>query len=126
MITSLRSTRAQRPDTVALWKKISTVEDKAWTARYHSIDPNVKAFGGRVGRIEPRIERLVPRAPPRTLRRPEDARGILYRHADPNRADPPARSDEELRVAHGLPLAGRHNRHHDQHEPNDRSSQATP
>ncbi len=40
--------RAQRPDTVALWKKISTVEDPRWTARYHSEDAAVKAFGGRV------------------------------------------------------------------------------
>ncbi len=40
--------RAQRPDTVALWKKISTVEDPRWTARYHSEDATVKAFGGKV------------------------------------------------------------------------------
>jgi 2-methylcitrate dehydratase len=40
--------RAQRPDTVALWRKIRTVEDPAWTARYHSRDPNELAFGGRV------------------------------------------------------------------------------
>ncbi len=40
--------RARRPDTVALWRKISTVEDKAWTERYHATDPAVKAFGGRV------------------------------------------------------------------------------
>jgi 2-methylcitrate dehydratase len=47
-VRSYAPERAQRPDTVALWKKISTVEDKAWTARYHSIDPAVKAFGGKV------------------------------------------------------------------------------
>jgi 2-methylcitrate dehydratase len=40
--------RAARPDTVRLWRKISTVEDPAWTARYHSSDPAVKAFGGRI------------------------------------------------------------------------------
>jgi len=40
--------RAARPDTVRLWRKISTVEDKRWTERYHSTDPAVKAFGGRV------------------------------------------------------------------------------
>jgi len=40
--------RARRADTVALWKKIRTVEDPKWTARYHSDDPNVKAFGGRI------------------------------------------------------------------------------
>lgn len=38
--------RAQRPDTVALWRKIRTVEDPAWTRRYHAEDPTVKAFGG--------------------------------------------------------------------------------
>ena len=40
--------RARRPDTVRLWHKIRTVEDPAWTRRYHASDPNEKAFGGRV------------------------------------------------------------------------------
>ncbi len=40
--------RANRPQTVALWRKISTVEDPEWTRRYHSHDPKEKAFGGRV------------------------------------------------------------------------------
>jgi 2-methylcitrate dehydratase len=40
--------RAARPDTVALWLKIRTVEDPEWTRRYHSQDPREKAFGGRV------------------------------------------------------------------------------
>ncbi|WP_026303872.1 2-methylcitrate dehydratase PrpD [Jongsikchunia kroppenstedtii] len=39
--------RAQRPDTVELWNKISTVEDPEWTRRYHSTDPAEKAFGAR-------------------------------------------------------------------------------
>ncbi|WP_069163834.1 2-methylcitrate dehydratase PrpD [Nocardia altamirensis] len=39
--------RAQRPDTVELWRKISTVEDPEWTRRYHATDPNEKAFGAR-------------------------------------------------------------------------------
>jgi 2-methylcitrate dehydratase len=47
-VRSYAPERAARPDTVRLWHKIRTVEDHAWTARYHSIDPNVKAFGGRV------------------------------------------------------------------------------
>ncbi len=38
----------RHPDVVALWQKIKTVEDPAWTARYHATDPNQKAFGGRV------------------------------------------------------------------------------
>lgn len=40
--------RAARPDTIALWHKIRTVEDPEWTRRYHSRDPNQMAFGGRV------------------------------------------------------------------------------
>jgi 2-methylcitrate dehydratase len=40
--------RAHRPETVALWRKISTVEDAEWTRRYHSLDIAEKAFGGRV------------------------------------------------------------------------------
>jgi 2-methylcitrate dehydratase len=40
--------RAQRPDTVALWRRIGTVEDPDWTRRYHAEDPGVKAFGGRI------------------------------------------------------------------------------
>jgi 2-methylcitrate dehydratase len=40
--------RAARPDTVALWNKVTTVEDAEWTRRYHSNDPAEKAFGGRV------------------------------------------------------------------------------
>lgn len=39
--------RAQRPDTVELWHKISTVEDPEWTRRYLSTNPDEKAFGGR-------------------------------------------------------------------------------
>lgn len=40
--------RANRPDTVELWHKITTAEDAEWTRRYHSEDPDEKAFGGRV------------------------------------------------------------------------------
>jgi 2-methylcitrate dehydratase len=40
--------RAHRDDTVALWRKVSTVEDPEWTRRYHSNDIAEKAFGGRV------------------------------------------------------------------------------
>ena len=40
--------RATRPDTVALWHKIRTVEDPEWTRRYHDPDPDARAFGGRV------------------------------------------------------------------------------
>ncbi|MET0989843.1 MAG: MmgE/PrpD family protein [Glaciihabitans sp.] len=39
--------RAHRPDTVTLWRSISTAEDPEWTRRYHAADPAQKAFGGR-------------------------------------------------------------------------------
>ena len=47
-IRSYAPERAQRLETVALWKKISTVEDKDWTRRYLEPDPAKRAFGGRV------------------------------------------------------------------------------
>lgn len=47
-IDSYTPRRARRPDTVRLWHKIETTEDPEWTRRYHSEDPNEKAFGGRV------------------------------------------------------------------------------
>ncbi|MEU5772890.1 MmgE/PrpD family protein [Streptomyces venezuelae] len=39
--------RARRPETVELWRKITTVEDPEWTRRYHDPDPHRRAFGGR-------------------------------------------------------------------------------
>ena len=45
---SYAAERAQRPDTVALWHKVHTVEDPEWTRRYHATDPAIKAFGGHV------------------------------------------------------------------------------
>jgi 2-methylcitrate dehydratase len=47
-VSSYAPERAQRPDTVSLWHKISTVEDAKWTALYHDHDPAKKAFGARV------------------------------------------------------------------------------
>ncbi|MDL9979359.1 MmgE/PrpD family protein [Microbacterium candidum] len=47
-VDSYAPERAGRPDTVALWNKITTAEDAEWTRRYHSEDPAEKAFGGRV------------------------------------------------------------------------------
>ena len=47
-VDSYAPDRAARADTVRLWHKIKTVEDPKWTARYHSHDPNEKAFGGRI------------------------------------------------------------------------------
>jgi 2-methylcitrate dehydratase len=40
--------RAGRPDTVELWRSITTVDDPEWTRRYHSNDLSEKAFGGRM------------------------------------------------------------------------------
>ncbi|WP_456286910.1 MmgE/PrpD family protein [Microbacterium sp. JZ70] len=47
-VDSYAPERAARGDTVALWRKITTTEDPEWTRRYHSEDPDEKAFGGRV------------------------------------------------------------------------------
>jgi 2-methylcitrate dehydratase len=47
-VDSYAPERASRPDTVALWHKITTVEDPEWTRRYHSNEPAEKAFGGRI------------------------------------------------------------------------------
>ncbi|MFD5214499.1 MmgE/PrpD family protein [Microbacterium sp. NPDC058345] len=47
-VDSYAPERAGRADTVELWRRITTAEDAEWTRRYHSIDPDEKAFGGRV------------------------------------------------------------------------------
>lgn len=47
-VDSYAPKRAARADTVRLWHKIETREDKTWTDRYHTADANKKAFGGRV------------------------------------------------------------------------------
>ncbi|MEV5040431.1 MmgE/PrpD family protein [Microbacterium sp. LMI1x-1-1.1] len=47
-VDSYAPARAGRPDTVELWHKVTTAEDAEWTRRYHSEDPDEKAFGGRV------------------------------------------------------------------------------
>ncbi|MBV9382335.1 MAG: MmgE/PrpD family protein [Streptosporangiaceae bacterium] len=46
-VASYTRERASRPDTVELWRKISTAEDPEWTRRYHDPDPARRAFGGR-------------------------------------------------------------------------------
>jgi 2-methylcitrate dehydratase len=47
-VLSYAPERANRPDTVRLWRKIRTAEDPSWTERYHTSDPTLKAFGGRI------------------------------------------------------------------------------
>ena len=47
-VRSYTPERANRADTVQLWQKISTVEDPAWTQRYHDPNPEKRAFGGRL------------------------------------------------------------------------------
>ena len=45
---SYTTERAHDPATIALWRKIRTVEDPVWTRRYHAADPNDRAYGGRI------------------------------------------------------------------------------
>jgi len=40
--------RAHRTSTRDLWRRIRTVEDPEWNARYHHHDPHRRGFGGRV------------------------------------------------------------------------------
>ena len=40
--------RARRADTVALWRRVTTLEDPDWSRRYLAERPEDKAFGGRV------------------------------------------------------------------------------
>jgi 2-methylcitrate dehydratase len=47
-VESYTSERAHRPSTVALWRRIRTVEAPQWTRRYHDPDPSRRAFGGRL------------------------------------------------------------------------------
>ncbi|MEL7027663.1 MAG: MmgE/PrpD family protein [Pseudomonadota bacterium] len=47
-VRSYAPERARREDTVRLWHKVRTTEDPEWTRRYHSRDPNEKAFGARI------------------------------------------------------------------------------
>lgn len=47
-VKSYAPERANRPETVALWQKVHTVEDPKWTEWYHDQDPDKKRFGGRV------------------------------------------------------------------------------
>lgn len=47
-VDSYSPERAGRPDTVELWRKVTTIEDAEWTRRYHSLDMSEKAFGGAV------------------------------------------------------------------------------
>jgi 2-methylcitrate dehydratase len=47
-VDSYTPERAHRPSTIALWHKIRTVEDPAWTARYLDPDPHKRAFGGKL------------------------------------------------------------------------------
>jgi 2-methylcitrate dehydratase len=39
--------RSSRPDTVALWRRIRTVEDPRWTAAFETADSQPAAMGGR-------------------------------------------------------------------------------
>jgi 2-methylcitrate dehydratase len=100
--------RAHRPSTVALWRKIRTVEDPAWTARYHETDPTRRAFGGRVdvelddGRVVSE-ERLVADAHPNG-RRPWRWPDYVGKLEALTEGQLPASARREfLDLAHGLP-----------------------
>jgi 2-methylcitrate dehydratase len=63
-VKSYEPARAQRADTVELWKKVVTVEKEKWTKLYHDTNPDSKAFGGKViitmkdgSKIEDELER---------------------------------------------------------------------
>ena len=47
-IDSYTRAKAQNPETISIWHKISTVEKPYWTKAYHEKDPNKKVFGGKV------------------------------------------------------------------------------
>ena len=47
-INSYKRERANRKNTVNLWRKIKTFEDPEWTKKYHDPDPKKKSFGGKV------------------------------------------------------------------------------
>ncbi|GMW02572.1 MAG: 2-methylcitrate dehydratase [Candidatus Hydrogenedentota bacterium] len=58
-VDSYTRERAARPDTVILWRKVTTQEDPEWTRRYHTSDPTEKAFGGRVEILLANGDRIV-------------------------------------------------------------------
>ncbi|MFU1927342.1 MmgE/PrpD family protein [Bordetella hinzii] len=93
-IDSYRAERARRPDTLRLWRKVSTREDAYWDRLYHDPDPARRAFGGRV-RITLRGGQIL-----------EDE--IEVADAHPRGARPFGRQDylakfRELAGAHALP-----------------------
>ena len=47
-IESYTNERANRPETVSLWRKVRTKEKDHWTKLYHHPDPAQRAFGGKV------------------------------------------------------------------------------
>jgi len=47
-VESYAKERANRPETIRLWRSVETREDQEWTRRYHETNPAAKAFGGRV------------------------------------------------------------------------------
>ena len=58
-INSYAPERANRADTVKLWRKVVTIEDLKWTKRYHSNNPQEKAFGGELEIILQSGEKII-------------------------------------------------------------------
>jgi len=47
-VKSYTKKRANRKNTIRIWKSIKTHEDKKWTKKYHEPDPKKKSFGAKV------------------------------------------------------------------------------
>ena len=47
-IKSYTKERANRKNTIKIWKSIKTHEDKRWTRKYHDQNPKNKSFGAKV------------------------------------------------------------------------------
>ena len=47
-VKSYTKQRANKKNTIKIWRSITTHEDKKWTKKYHDPDPKNKSFGGKV------------------------------------------------------------------------------
>ena len=47
-VKSYTKKRANKKNTIKIWKSITTHEDKKWTKKYHDPNPKNKSFGGKV------------------------------------------------------------------------------
>ena len=47
-IKSYTKSRANKKNTIKIWRSIKTYEDKKWTKKYHDLNPKNKSFGAKV------------------------------------------------------------------------------